>query len=80
MEYGKYIVYLIVLTLVGYLFDKYNLHNQREEDERHYNLVNKFLLTDSSMLNNLPIIWIHASTGLQIQDIGQVFIREIQQI
>lgn len=62
MEYGKYIIYLIVLTLVGYLFDKYNLHNQREEDERHYNLVNKFLLTDSSMLNNLPIIWIHAST------------------
>lgn len=62
MEYGRYIIYIIVLILIGILYEKYKLHNIKEEDEKQYELVKRFLLNDSGIgKHNLPIIWIHAS-------------------
>jgi len=62
MEYGRYILYIVVLIAVGILYEKYKLHNMQEEDDRQYDLVKKFLLNDSSLArSHLPIIWIHAS-------------------
>ena len=62
MEYGKYVMYIIVLLGVGILYEKYKLHNDRENDDRQYSLVRKYLLNDTSLdKSHLPIIWIHSS-------------------
>lgn len=62
MEYGRYVLYIIVLISVGILYEKYKQHNDKEDDERQYDLVRKYLLNNSSLArSHLPIIWIHAS-------------------
>jgi hypothetical protein len=62
MEYGRYVLYIIVLIAIGVLYEKYKLHNEKEDDERQYDLVRKYLLNDSSLArSHLPTIWIHAS-------------------
>ena len=62
MEYGRYVLYIIVLIAVGILYEKYKQHNDNEDNGRQYELVRKFLLNDTSLArSHLPIIWIHAS-------------------
>ena len=41
------------------LYDKYKLHQHTEETMESYDMVQKFLLNDSSLAKNKPILWIH---------------------
>jgi len=44
---------------VSILYDKYKLNEQTEETMNSYAMVQKFLLNDSNLAKNKPIIWIH---------------------
>jgi len=60
MDYIKYGASLIVLLAVGMLYEKYKSYIVDDEDTKHYELVRKYLLNDSSLAKSKrPIIWIH---------------------
>lgn len=60
MDYKKYGLSLLALLAVGMLYEKLNLRTLKDEDERNYELVKKYLLNDSSLARSkYPIIWIH---------------------
>ena len=60
MDYIKYGASLLVLMAVGMLYEKYKGYIDDDEEIKHYELVRKYLLNDSSLAQSKrPIIWIH---------------------
>ena len=60
MSYAKYILFFIVLTVIGVFYDKYKLKMETDDQYEQYDIVKKYLLNDSSLANSKkPIIWIH---------------------
>lgn len=56
----KYVFMLVMLILVGSMHDKFINYESINEENRHYELVRKYLLHDSSLARSkLPLIWIH---------------------
>ena len=61
----KYVFMLVMLVLVGSMHDKILGYERITTDEKHYELVKKYLLNDSSLAkSNLPILWIHVETEI----------------
>lgn len=57
----RYFAMFILLTLIGYLYEKYKLKYEPDEELRKYDLVKQFLLNDDSIFGKKPILWIHSS-------------------
>ena len=57
----RYFTLFIVLTAIGYLYEKYKLKYVPDEELEKYDLVRKFLLNGGSGLGSKPILWIHTS-------------------
>ncbi len=57
----RYFTLFIVLTAIGYLYEKYKLKYVPDEELEKYDLVRKFLLNGGSGLGTKPILWIHSS-------------------
>ena len=69
MKSYKNIMYIIILILLGYLYDKFNIYNQQVNDNKHYDIVKKYLLKDSSLAKSkLPILWIHIDKNLNARE------------
>lgn len=60
----RYFSIFIFLTLLTYLYDKYKLKFEPDEELKKYNLVQKFLLNKSGMFGNKPILWIHTTHNI----------------
>lgn len=59
MNYTKYIFSTILLLAAGMIYDKYKDTIANDDESRHYELVRKYLVKDSSLARSkLPIIWI----------------------
>ena len=67
-KFYKYIPYLIMMAGLTILYDKYKLHQQDEETMESYDMVQKFLLNDSSLATNKPILWIHNTYDINARD------------
>ncbi len=60
MKYLKYVVMYLVLIFVSKLYNKYKKYYLEDENIKHYNIVNKYLLNNNSLAkNNKPYLWIH---------------------
>ena len=59
MKIIKYIMFFILMTTVGMLFDRYKKKYLPDEELDKYNLVRKYLLNESGSINGKPILWIH---------------------
>ena len=60
MDYIKYGSSIIALLIVGMIYDKYKSHVVDDDDTKHYELVRKYLLNESSLAQSKrPIMWIH---------------------
>ena len=60
MKYRKYVVMYLVLIFVSKLYNKYKKYYLEDENIKHYNIVNKYLLNNNSLAkNNKPYLWIH---------------------
>jgi hypothetical protein len=55
----KYLVFFILLTIIGIFYDKYKKKIIREKMVDEYDLVKKYLLNEDALSSNTPIIWIH---------------------
>ena len=60
----KYIIYFIVLTSIGMLYDKYKKKYLPSDTDKNDKLIKDFLLNDSLISNNKPIMWIHTSYNI----------------
>jgi len=60
----KYIIYFIVLTSIGMLYDKYKKKYLPSDTDKNDKLIKDFLLNDSLLSNNKPIMWIHTSYSI----------------
>lgn len=60
-DYYKLISVFAAVTLVGYLYDKYNARRQREAHSNHYDIVRKHLLGEKTLHlePHKPTIWVH---------------------
>jgi len=62
MDYVKYIVSVIMLLVLGLVYDKFKIHFVDDENEKHYDIVRQYFLNESRLSlaqPNKPIIWIH---------------------
>jgi len=57
----RYFTLFIVLTVIGYLYEKYKIKYVPDEELEKYDLVRKFLLNGGAGLGSKPILWIHTS-------------------
>ncbi len=64
----RYFTLFIVLTVIGYLYEKYKLKYVPDEELEKYDLVRKFLLNGGPGLGNKPILWIHTSHPVNHRD------------
>ena len=55
----RYFSIFIILTVLGYLYEKYKLKYVPDEELDKYNMVRKFLLNGGPGLGDKPILWIH---------------------
>ena len=57
----RYFAMFILLTLIGYLYEKYKLKYEPDEELKKYDMVKHFLLNGDSIFGNKPLLWIHSS-------------------
>lgn len=55
----KVISIFLIMTLVGYLYDKYRVKLERKERLTHHDIVRKYLLNDNALSSKKPIVWVH---------------------
>ena len=56
----QYFSIFIILTVLGYLYEKYKLKYVPDEELSKYDMVRKFLLNGGSGMGNKPILWVHS--------------------
>lgn len=59
----KYVMMFLILTGVGYAYDKYKKKYEGDEELSQYHLVKKFLLNEDPTIGNIsgkPTLWIHS--------------------
>ena len=54
----RYFTMFIFMTLLGYLYEKYRLKNDENEELAKYDAVKRFLLNEDDLLSSKPIMWI----------------------
>lgn len=55
----RYISIFLLLTAIGYLYDKYKIKLQKQDHQEDITLVRKYLLNDKALQETKPIIWVH---------------------
>ena len=55
----RYLIIFLILTLLGYVYDKYKQREQKRDNLEHNDLVRKYLLNEGALAGGKPIIWVH---------------------
>jgi hypothetical protein len=56
---SKYVLIFLTLTLVGYLYDKYQQKNTKIQKIEEHDLIRKYLLNGDALTQSKPILWIY---------------------
>lgn len=76
MDYLKYIVTIGVLIAVSVAYEKFKLHTEEDEQIRNYEIVKRYLVSDSSLAKSkLPILWIHNEYNVNARNWTSFFSR-----
>ena len=70
----------IILTALGFLYEKYKLKYEDDEELGKYDLIKKFLLTDTTDLGGKPILWIHSTHKVNARAWPSFYSRNTTQI
>lgn len=58
--YAKYTFVMLLLVILGFLFEKYKKSESKQNKYNEYELIKKYLLNDSTLARtDKPILWIH---------------------
>ena len=61
----NYLMYIIILFIISFLYQKFQLNNKVQNEYKQYEIVKKYLLKDSSLAKSkLPILWVHIDKEL----------------
>ena len=78
MQIVNYLMYFILLTAAGILYERYNNKFNHFDEVKQYELIKKYLLNESSLASSKkPILWIHSKHEVNARN-WKVFIREIR--
>ena len=80
MKFVKYILIFITITSIGMLYDRYKKKFMPDEELDKYDLVKKYLLTDSEGIMGKPILWIHTSHSINSRKWPSFFSRNTKQL
>ena len=76
MDYLKYIVTIGVLIAVSVAYEKFKDHTEQDEQIRNYEIVKRYLVSDSSLAKSkLPILWIHNEYNVNARNWPSFFSR-----
>jgi hypothetical protein len=76
MDYLKYIVTIGVLIAVSVAYEKFKDHTEQDEQIRNYEIVKRYLVSDSSLAKSkLPILWIHNQYNVNARNWPSFFSR-----
>lgn len=76
MDYLKYIVSIGVLIAVSVAYEKFKLYSEQDEQIRNYEIVKKYLVSESSLAKSkLPILWIHNDYNINARNWPSFFSR-----
>ncbi len=60
--YAKYIFIMLLLFVLGFIFEKYKKSEAKQDKMDQYELIKKYLLNDSTLARtDKPILWIHVA-------------------
>ena len=76
----KYIIYFIILTSIGMLYDKYKKKYLPSDHDRNDKMIREFLLNDSVISNSKPIMWIHTSYDINSRYWPSFYSRNTKQL
>ena len=79
MRIVKYIMFFILMTTIGMLFDRYKKKFLPDEELDKYNLVRKFLLNESESSNGKPLLWIHSDYEVNARNWDSFYSRNSKQ-
>ena len=79
MKIVKYIMFFILMTTIGMLFDRYKKKFLPDEELDKYNLVRKFLLNESESNNGKPLLWIHSDYEVNARNWESFYSRNSKQ-
>ena len=71
----RYISILIILTVLGVLYEKYKLKFMPDEELQKYDLIKKYLLNGDEDLGGKPILWIHSTHEINARNWPNFFSR-----
>ena len=83
--YAKYVFILLLLFVLGSIFESYKRSEAKREKIDQYELIKKYLLNDSTLArSDKPIMWVHVTFDTNarrclhfIQEIRNVLINHI---
>ena len=61
---NRYIICILVLIVVGILYEKYKIHNAHENSVEEQELIKRYYLNKTLAGDDAPIIWIHVSKDI----------------
>ncbi len=71
----RYISIVIILTVLGVLYEKYKLKFMPDEELQKYDLIKKYLLNGDEDLGGKPILWIHTTHEVNARNWPSFFSR-----
>ena len=71
----RYISVIIILTVLGVLYEKYKLKFMPDEELEKYDLIRKYLLNGDEDLGGKPILWIHTTHEVNARNWQSFFSR-----
>jgi len=70
-DIAKYAMMFLVLTAVGFIYDKYKRKYDGDDELSKYHLVKKFLLNEDPELGNMsgkPTLWVHSEYNINAKN------------
>ena len=71
----RYISIIIILTVLGILYERYKLKFMPDEELQKYDLIKKYLLNGDENLGGKPILWIHSTHEVNARNWSSFFSR-----
>ena len=74
------IIYFIVLTSIGMLYDRYIKKFFPDEELNKYNLERKYLLNETDSVLGKPLLWIHTTHNINSRKWPSFYSRNTRQL